>query len=193
MKKMLLALLCACLLFPDCVNKEKDDMTEAEIMALPEIEKSRSLPFVKPIELKKAIAAVDAYRKHGALVIEALNKKEYGIAHDPAELEKYMTGHFRDFVATHKKAEVAGYTWQVGFGYGIARKDGVRRLNIYIFPVLTKTDPASKKIAIQDYFKLRKDNSKDTAYYVPDAVPGSPAPTRVDEPSFVFDEGALWP
>lgn len=190
---MLFALLCACLLFTNCGHQERDQMTEAEIMALPEIEKSPSGHFVKPIELKKAIAAVDAYRKHGALVIEALNKKEHGIAHDPAELEKYMTGHFKDFVATHKKAEEAGYTWQVGFGYGIARKDGKRRLNIYIFPVLVKSDPASKKTAIQDYFKLRKDNSKDTAYYLPDAIPGSPAPTRVDEPSFVFDEGALWP
>lgn len=192
MKKMLIPLLSVCFLLSNCGNK--DDMTEAEIMELPEVEKSYARPaFSGPIELEKAIKAINAYRKKRAVLRQAFNEKEFGVAHDPAELTKYMQGIFQTFVTTHTEAEKAGYKWQVGFGYGIARIENKRRLNLYIFPVLVKTGKTSNKPEITDYFKLRKDNNKDTAFYLPDITPNTQNPRRVDDPSFVFDEGALWP
>ncbi|MBN8781470.1 MAG: hypothetical protein ABS85_09530 [Sphingobacteriales bacterium SCN 48-20] len=196
MKKMLcrlaLPVLCS-VFFIYCNNKEKKqyapDLTKA-IMELPEKHQPDSAILMSdPIELHLAEKAIMAYRTNEALLTEAIKNRSFGVAHTKTKLENYPVNFLTDFIKTRSIAAnpTNGYTWQVGFAFGIARIENKPVLNIYTLPVLVKGTK------IVDYFQLQAAGSQDAKLYWRDVISSQGRKPEPPDSAFVYDEGALWP
>jgi len=188
MKKLTFASLFILVLFMIACNDEKVDLTDIPVKRL----------ISGTIPLEEADKAINKYRRGGGVLRLAFAQKKFGIAHDSLALEKYLQETFSQFKSQHQNAVKDGYTWTVGFAYGVCLTPDSKKpcINLYAFPVLSKSSAKDKSEQIRDYFSLKKDKHKDTIYYIADTRVGPnnrTTTTVLEEEEFVFDEGTLWP
>lgn len=192
-KNLILCIAAVSICFASCCDEKKEPAIPTEALNVPEKGQKMGIAPFGTVPLREAQKSINLYRNYAGYEELIKDNKKHGLAHRPAEFQKYIAG-FTDFDTTHRFPSTLPYVWGIGFTYGICVDAANSKLafNTYVLPVII--DTATGKI--KDYFTMKEKNDPDTVYYLIKtliAPPGRRQPAVMDQPSFVFDEGTLWP